>query len=67
MRKRCQVYLVEKLISPALPINKDFAELLTELKIYFEPKKAIIVERFNFYCCNQQVREGIILPCKPQR
>ena len=51
--------LLRNLLSPTLPKDKDFAALTTELKIHFEPKKVVIVERFNFYCRNQQVGESI--------
>ena len=51
--------LLRNLLSPALPKDKDFAALTTELKNHFEPKKVIIVERFNFYRRNQQVGESI--------
>ena len=51
--------LLCKLLSPALPKYKNFAALTTELKNHFEPKKAVIVERFNFYRRNQQVGESI--------
>ena len=51
--------LLRNLLSPALPKDKTFAELVTELKSHFEPKKVVIVERFNFYRRNQQVGETI--------
>ena len=51
--------LLRNLLSPALPKDKDLAELVTELKNHFEPKKVVIVERFNFYRRNQQVGESI--------
>ena len=51
--------LLRNLLSPALPKEKDFAALATELKNHFEPKKVVIVERFNFYRRNQQVGESI--------
>ena len=55
-----KTYLLPRnLLPPALPKEKDFAELVTELKNYFEPKKVAILERFNFYRCNQQVGESL--------
>ena len=51
--------LLRNLLSPTLPKEKDFAALATELKNHFEPKKVVIVKRFNFYQCNQQVGESI--------
>ena len=51
--------LLRNLLSPALPKDKNFAELVTELKNHFKPKKVVIVERFNFYRRNQQVGESI--------
>ena len=40
--------LLRNLLSPALPKEKDFAKLVTELKNHFEPKKVVIVE--SCYC-----------------
>jgi len=37
-----------KNFSSALPKDKNFAKLVIELKNHFEPKKAVIVEQFNF-------------------
>ena len=51
--------LLCNLLSAVLPKKKDFAALATELKNHFEPKKVVIVERFNFYWRNQQVGESI--------
>ena len=51
--------LLRSLLSPALPKDKTFDELVTELKSHFEPKKVVIVERFNYYRRNQQVGENV--------
>ena len=51
--------LLRNLLPSALPKEKDFVELVTELKNYFEPKKVAILERFNFYRRNQQVGESL--------
>ena len=51
--------LLRNLLSPALLKEKDFTALATELKNHFKSKKAVTVERFNFYWRNQQVGESI--------
>ena len=39
---------LRSLLSPALPKDKTFEELVTVLKGHFEPKALIIAERFRF-------------------
>ena len=53
--------LLRNLVSPALPKDKGLNELTRELKNHFEPKKVVIVERFNFYCHEQQSGESITM------
>ena len=50
--------LLCNLVSLALPKDKSFGDLTRELN-HFEPKKVVIVERFNFYHCEQQSGESI--------
>ena len=42
--------ILRSLLSPALPKDKTFEELVTVLKGHFEPRALIIAERFRFYC-----------------
>ena len=51
--------LLQSLLSPVKPQEKTFAELKAELTKYFQPKKVIIVECFNFHQRNQAPDESI--------
>ena len=51
--------LLRNLDLPAFPKDKSLEELTQELKNHFEPKKVVILERFNFYCREQQSGESI--------
>ena len=46
-------------MSPVKPQEKTFDKLKAELKKQFEPKKVVIVERFNFHRSNQAPDESI--------
>jgi len=50
---------LRNLTSPNLPKDTSFKALTDKLKEHFEPKKVIIVERFSFYCWNQDPSETI--------
>ena len=36
-------------VAPASPKSKSFEELVTALKLHYEPKPLVIAERFHFY------------------
>ena len=50
---------LRSLLSSIKPQEKTFAELQAELMKHFQPKKVIIVERFNFHQRNQEPDENI--------
>ena len=52
--------LLRNLDSPALPKDKSLDDLTQELRNHIEPKKVVIVERFNFYHHEQQSGERIM-------
>ena len=51
--------LLRNLVSPALPQNKTFEQLVAILKSHFEPKPLIIAERFHFHRHSQAMEESI--------
>ena len=50
---------LRNLLTPETPKDKTFDELLTVLKVHFEPKPLIISELFHFYRREQAVNESI--------
>lgn len=54
-----QYALIRGLVSPALPKDKTFDELVTLLKKHFDPQPIVIAERFHFYQRNQKSGETI--------
>ena len=51
--------LLRNLVSPALPQDKTFEQLVAILKSHFEPKPLIIAERFHFHRRSQAMEESI--------
>ena len=51
--------VLHNLVAPASPKSKSFEELVTALKLHYEPKPLIIAERFHFYRRNQASGESI--------
>ena len=51
--------LLRNLLSPDLPKDKAYKDLVAALKGHFEPKPLVIAERFNFYQRRQQPSESI--------
>ena len=51
--------LLRGLVSPQLPKDKSFDELVTQLKKHYDPKPIIIAERFHFYRRNQGSNESV--------
>ena len=51
--------LLSNLVAPHLPSAKSLAEICTALRLHFEPKRAIIAERFHFYKRDQATGETI--------
>lgn len=54
-----QYALIRGLVSPALPKDKTFDELVALLKKHFDPQPIVIAERFHFYQRNQKPGESI--------
>ena len=51
--------LLRGLISPALPKDKSYDDLVTALKKHYDPEPIVIAERFHFYRRNQHAGESI--------
>ena len=51
--------LLSDLRTPSPPSTKSLAEILDVLRKHFEPKRAIIAERYHFHKRNQAVGESI--------
>ena len=51
--------LLRNLVTPALPQNKTFDQLVTTMKSHFEPKPIIIAERLHFHRRSQANGESI--------
>ena len=51
--------LLRGLVSPALPKDKTYDELVELLKKHFDPEPIVIAERFHFYQRNQKAGESI--------
>ena len=57
--------LLRSLLSPTLPKDKTFDELVQTLGDHFEPKPVVIAERFHFHRRNQALRrDGHCIPCR---
>ena len=55
-----QTYAILKnLVSPNLPKDKSYADLVAALKKHYEPTPLVIAERFHFHRRSQAVRESI--------
>ena len=52
--------LLRNLISPSLPKDKSFDEIVEDLKKHYEPKPIVIMERFYFHRRNQAIDESIV-------
>ena len=52
--------LLRSLVSPALPQDKTFAELLETLQSHFSPKPIVIAERFRLYRRNQRGHKTVV-------
>ena len=50
---------IRGLISPALPKDKTYDQLVEFLQKHYDPVPIVIVERFHFYQRNQHTRESI--------
>ena len=51
--------LLRGLVSPALPKDKTYDELVDLLKKHFDPEPIVIAECFHFYLRNQEPGESI--------
>ena len=51
--------LLSDLVAPTLPKDKSFAEIKAVLQKHFEPKRAIIAERFHFHKRDQSAGESV--------
>ena len=51
--------LLGDLVAPDLPSTKSLAEISAVLRSHFEPKRAIIAERFHFHKRDQAAGESI--------
>jgi hypothetical protein len=51
--------IIRSLVSPALPKDKTYDELVTVLKNHFQPKPLLIAERFRFYKRAQAAGETV--------
>ena len=51
--------LLRGLVSPELPKDKTYDELVDLLKKHFDPEPIVIAERFHFYQRNQKPGESI--------
>ena len=51
--------LLRGLVSPQLPKEKSFDELVVTLKKHYDPEPIVIAERFHFYRRNQGTSESI--------
>ena len=51
--------LIRGLVSPSLPKDKSFEELVEILKKHYDPEPIVIAERFHFYCRSQNAGESI--------
>ena len=51
--------LLSGLVAPTLPKDKSFAEIKAVLQKHFEPKRAIIAERFHFHKRDQSAGESV--------
>ena len=51
--------LLSDLLAPETPSDKSLAEISAALRKHFEPKRAVIAERYHFYKRDQSVGENI--------
>ena len=51
--------LLKNLVSPSIPKDKSYDELVAALKKHYEPKPLVIAERFHFHRHSQAVGESI--------
>ena len=51
--------LLRNLVTPSLPKDKSFVQLVDVLKKHYEPKPLVIAERFNFHRRAQQTGESV--------
>lgn len=51
--------LLRNLVTPSLPQDKSFADLVEVLKSHFEPKPLVIAERFHFHKRSQALGESL--------
>ena len=51
--------LLQNLLTPAKPADKDFDEIVQVLQNHLSPKPLIIAERFKFHCRNQGENESV--------
>ena len=51
--------LLKNLVSPTIPKDKSYAELVVALKKHYEPKPLVIAERFHFHRRAQASGESI--------
>ena len=51
--------LLKNLVSPTIPKDKSYSDLVAALKKHYEPKPLIIVERFHFHRRSQAVGESM--------
>ena len=52
--------LIRGLVSPELPKDKSFNELVSILKKHYDPEPIIIAERFHFYERQQKPNKSIV-------
>lgn len=51
--------LVRSLVTPSLPQDKEYKDLVAALKGHYEPRPLVIAERFQFHRRAQAVGESI--------
>ena len=51
--------LIRGLVSPALPKDKSYEDLVTLLKKHYDPEPLVIAERFHFYERSQKPGESV--------
>lgn len=50
---------LKNLLAPKLPSEKQYSELVAELKNHYSPKRLTIAERYKFYTAYQEDHEDI--------
>ena len=51
--------LIRGLVSPELPKDKSYDDLVDLLKKHYDPEPIVIAERFHFYCRGHKTGESI--------